>query len=126
MTAIREVYKCDVCGNICQVHHAGAGQLVCCGKPMGHLQEKTADEGQEKHVPVIEKREGKTLVKVGSEPHPMETSHYIEWIEVATEKESVIHFLKAGEMPEATFAISEEDVEYARIYCNIHGLWRSK
>ena len=31
MTEQKQIYKCNVCGNIVEVLHAGAGQLVCCG-----------------------------------------------------------------------------------------------
>ena len=31
-----EVYKCELCGNIVQVLHGGAGELVCCGQPMAN------------------------------------------------------------------------------------------
>jgi len=34
MTKVGEVYKCEICGNVVEVKEAGAGQLVCCGKPM--------------------------------------------------------------------------------------------
>ncbi|GAI26196.1 unnamed protein product, partial [marine sediment metagenome] len=54
MTTQRQVYRCNVCGNIVEVLHAGKGELVCCGQPMELLQEKTADVGLEKHVPVVE------------------------------------------------------------------------
>ena len=54
MTEIKQVYKCNICGNIVEVLHAGVGQLVCCGQPMELLTEKTKDVGLEKHVPVIE------------------------------------------------------------------------
>ena len=77
-----QIYKCNVCGNIIEVLHGGIGELVCCGKPMELLDEKTADTGKEKHVPVIEKIDGGYKVKVGSVPHPMEENHYIEWIEL--------------------------------------------
>ena len=30
-----EMYKCELCGNIVEVYHAGGGQLVCCGQDMG-------------------------------------------------------------------------------------------
>ena len=76
------VYKCNVCGNIVEVTHVGGGTLVCCGQPMELLTEKTADQGMEKHVPVVEKIDGGYKVKVGSVPHPMEEGHYIEWIEL--------------------------------------------
>jgi len=55
MTEQRQIYKCNVCGNIVEILHAGAGQLVCCGQPMELFAEKTENVGKEKHVPVIEK-----------------------------------------------------------------------
>jgi len=34
MTKEKQIYKCNVCGNIVEVIHPGAGELVCCGQPM--------------------------------------------------------------------------------------------
>jgi len=34
MTQLKEVYKCSICGNVVEILHTGAGQLVCCGEPM--------------------------------------------------------------------------------------------
>jgi len=113
-----------VCGNIVEVLHTGAGQIVCCGQPMQLLAEKTEDEGKEKHVPVIEQTEKGIMVKVGSIPHPMDEEHYIEWIEILADGRSCRKFLKPGESPEAEFEIKAEEIE-AREYCNIHGLWKS-
>jgi superoxide reductase len=120
MTKQKQIYKCNVCGNIVEVVHTGAGELVCCGQPMELQTEKEVDEGKEKHVPVIEKTETGIIVKVGEVPHPMEDGHYIEWIEINNCKV----FLKPGDNPSAEFNVSG-DVS-ARIYCNIHGLWKSK
>jgi superoxide reductase len=119
-----QVYKCNVCGNIVEVLYAGGGQLVCCGQPMQLLEEKTQDEGKEKHVPVVEEKEGGIKVKVGSVPHPMEESHYIQWIEVITQGGSFRKFLTPGQMPEAEFLVNKQEVLAVREYCNIHGLWR--
>ena len=124
MTTQKQVYKCNVCGNIVEVLHAGKGELVCCGQPMELLQEKTADVGQEKHVPVIEATDRGIKVKVGDVPHPMEEKHYIEWIEVTTDGEIYRRFLKPGEKPEAEFETRAQKIS-AREYCNIHGLWKS-
>jgi superoxide reductase len=77
-----QIYKCNICGNIVEVLHGGDGELVCCNEPMELLNERTADTGKEKHVPVIEKTDGGYKVKVGGVPHPMEEKHYIEWIEL--------------------------------------------
>ena len=119
-----EVYKCEVCGNIVEVLHGGAGELVCCGQAMNLLDEKTTDAGTEKHVPVIEKVEGGVKVKVGSIPHPMEAEHYIEWIELLADGKANRMFLKPGDAPEAVYGIDQENMS-AREYCNVHGLWKS-
>ena len=123
MTKKLEVYKCNVCGNIVEVLHEGVGQLVCCGKPMELLKEKTEDQGLEKHVPVVEKTETGVKVKVGSVPHPMEDKHYIEWVEVIDGGKVHRKFLNPGDQPEAEFEVKGEAV--AREYCNLHGLWKS-
>jgi desulfoferrodoxin-like iron-binding protein len=34
MTKVGQKYKCLICGNEVEVTKAGAGVLVCCGKPM--------------------------------------------------------------------------------------------
>lgn len=119
-----EVYKCDLCGNIVEVLHAGAGQLVCCGQPMRLMSENTVDAAQEKHLPVIEKIDGGYRVKVGSVAHPMEEKHYIEWIELLTDDKVYRRYLKPGQAPEADFKVEAAQVE-AREYCNLHGLWKA-
>jgi superoxide reductase len=124
MTAKKQIYRCNVCGNIVEVLHSGQGELVCCGQPMELLQAKTADEGKEKHVPVIEASDKGVKVKVGGVPHPMEEKHYIEWVEVITDGDGCRQFLKPGGKPAAEFDIKSKKVA-AREYCNIHGLWKS-
>jgi superoxide reductase len=119
-----EIYKCNVCGNIIEVVHAGGGQLVCCGQPMVLMTENTVDAAKEKHVPVIEKIDGGYKVKVGSVAHPMEAKHWIEWIELIADGKAYRQFLDPGQVPEAVFKIEAAAVE-AREYCNIHGLWKA-
>ena len=123
MTKINEVYKCDICGNVIEVLHIGAGQLVCCGENMELLDEKNSDEGEEKHSPVIEIEEDLVRVKIGSVSHPMEEVHYIEWIEVIADNKSFKKFLNPGDEPVAEFKV-KADVLSARAYCNVHGLWK--
>jgi len=54
VTKLREIYRCNICGNIVEVVNASVGTLVCCGQLMELLVEKTKDVGLEKHVPIIE------------------------------------------------------------------------
>lgn len=123
MAARLEVYKCELCGNIIEVLHGGAGQLVCCNQPMELSAENTVDASLEKHVPVIELSDGGLKVKVGSVPHPMADEHYIEFIELIGADRLCRIWLKPGMVPEAVFNAMGEEV-YAREYCNIHGLWK--
>lgn len=144
MTELNQIYKCAKCGNIVEVLHAGAGQLVCCGEPMELQKENTVDAAVEKHVPVVKKTEKGVKVKVGSVPHPMsagsgsasggEGPHYIEWIEILADGKSYRKFLKPGDAsadakaltdkPEAEFCVEAENI-IAREYCNLHGLWKA-
>jgi len=119
MTKKNQIWKCEICGNIVEVLHEGMDSLVCCGQPMKPMSENTVDAAQEKHVPVIEGKK----VKVGSVEHPMEDSHYIEWIEATSESGEICKkFLKPGDKPEAEF---EFEVKSAREYCNLHDLWKA-
>lgn len=125
MAKKKEIYKCEICGNIVEVLHEGKGQLVCCGQPMKLFVENTVDAAKEKHVPVIEKTAMGKKIKVGSVAHPMEEKHYIEWIEVMDDTGKYCRqFLKPGDQPEAEFNIKAEKVT-AREYCNLHGLWKA-
>jgi superoxide reductase len=124
MTEKLQIYKCEVCGNIVEMLHPGAGELVCCGQPMKLFRENTVDAAKEKHVPVIEMTPAGIKVKVGSVAHPMEETHYIEWIEVIADGKAYRKFLKPGEAPEAIFELKAEKVT-AREYCNLHGLWKA-
>ncbi len=119
-----QVYKCELCGNIVEMLHAGQGELVCCGQPMKLQAENTVDAAKEKHVPVIEKVPQGYKVKLGSVPHPMEEKHYIQWIELIAGDKAYMQFLKPGQAPEAIFCVEDGGVT-ARAYCNLHGQWKS-
>ena len=124
MTKELQIYKCEICGNIVEVLHTGAGALVCCGKEMVLMEEKTADKTTEKHVPMIEKTEHGYKVTVGSTLHPMLDKHYIEWVQILADGKAYRAFLKPGDEPISIFCVGAEEVS-AREYCNVHGLWKS-
>ena len=132
MEKTKKIYKCAICGNVVELVYEGGGQLVCCGKPMQLMQEKEKDPeiSIEKHLQIIEvkEKENKVIVKVGSVPHPMEEKHYIQFIELITENETMRADLKPGQKPEASFCYKPKSGEkiLARELCNLHGLWKSK
>lgn len=126
MTEIMQVYKCNICGNIVEIVHAGKGVLSCCGQPMKHQIENTVDAAKEKHVPVIESTASGVKVIVGSILHPMEEKHYIEWIELVVDGKSCRKILKPGETPVVEFCVADGSQIEAREYCNLHGLWKAK
>ena len=125
MTELNQIYRCNICGNIVEMTHAGAGELVCCNQSMQLMKENTEDAATEKHVPIIEKTDNEVVVKVGEVPHPMEQEHYIEWIEILADGKSYKKYLNPGDEPQAKFELKTESV-IARAYCNLHGLWKSK
>ncbi len=119
MTTKGQIWKCNVCGNIIEILHEGADKLVCCDTPMVLQKENAVDAAQEKHVPVIEGKK----VKVGSEPHPMEEEHYIQWIEIESDGKKQKKDLNPGDLPEAEFKTTENVIAFAM--CNVHGIWKS-
>ncbi|MCD6497468.1 MAG: desulfoferrodoxin [Deltaproteobacteria bacterium] len=119
-----QIYKCDICGNIIEVVHAGKPALVCCGQPMTLIEENRTDAAQEKHVPVVERTGSKVKVTVGSVAHPMQDNHYIEWIQLVAGGTSYRRFLKPADAPEAVFDVVDDPIT-VRAYCNLHGLWKA-
>ncbi|WP_461209641.1 desulfoferrodoxin [Desulfocurvus sp. DL9XJH121] len=124
MPELLEIYKCDKCGNIVELVHGGAGELVCCGEPMRLFKENTVDAAKEKHVPVIEKTATGYKVSVGSVAHPMTDEHWIEWIELLADGKAYRQFLNPGQEPVAEFCVQADKVS-AREFCNLHGLWKA-
>lgn len=119
-----EIYKCDICGNIVEVLHGGAGTLVCCGADMQLQKENTTDAATEKHVPVVEQTDAGIKVKVGEVAHPMEEKHFIEWIQLITDGTSCRKFLNPGDTPELVCPIKPNGF-MVRAFCNLHGLWKA-
>ncbi|MCL1984222.1 MAG: desulfoferrodoxin [Methanomassiliicoccaceae archaeon] len=124
MAKQREIYVCELCGNVVEVEYGGMGKLSCCGQGMKLADPNTVDAAKEKHVPVIEKKDNGILVKVGSVDHPMAEDHYIVYIEICDNGIQRRKYLKPGMKPEAFFEGASEKA-VAKEYCNKHGLWRS-
>lgn len=117
-------YYCKHCGKIISIVKDGLMPTICCGEAMEELIPCTSDGIGEKHIPVIKVEGNKITVTVGSKLHPMETSHYIEWILLQTDKGIQQKWLKAGDKAEVEFLIVKgERIRAAYEYCNIHKLW---
>lgn len=118
-------YKCKHCGNIIAVVKASGAPISCCGEKMTEIVPGTADAAVEKHVPVVEVKDGKVIVTVGEVAHPMAPEHYIEWIAISTDQGNQRKILEPGDKPMACFALCDgEKFEAAYAYCNLHGLWK--
>ncbi len=131
----RMVYKCAICGNEVELLEVGGGTLVCCGQSMNLMEENTTDAATEKHVPVIEKTKYGYKVKVGEVEHPMTADHYIRWVELHTKERVYRKELSPEDKPEVEFCCCAESCDaecdcgcegaFARIECNLHGVWKS-
>lgn len=82
-----------------------------------------------KHVPVIEVDTNKVKVVIGEEKHVMEVSHWIQYIELFADGESVARIdLSPGEEPEAEFEVDVPNTKKIVVQelCNQHGLWENE
>ncbi len=120
------IYYCKHCKRICYTYPVDS-TLVCCGDEMTLLKPKTVDEGNEKHLPVIEKvAENKISVKVGEVQHPMLENHYIQWIFVSNGDRYQIKQFKPVDVPQAEFFVDFGQKIEVYEFCNIHGLWMAE
>ncbi|SJZ94755.1 desulfoferrodoxin [Selenihalanaerobacter shriftii] len=122
---IRDIYKCNICGNVVELVQEGAPALVCCGEDMEKLEVQTAEAATEKHVPVIKEIDSGIEVIIGSSLHPMEEDHLIRFIEVLTEDRVLRAELETGQEPVVQFDVDKEDIITVREFCNLHGLWKA-
>lgn len=107
---------------------------------LGELIKTEAQEGKEKHVPVIELvecpecKEKTVKITMGKEvPHPNTVEHHIKWIALYGVKDGgAVHIatFDLGPTYGVPTVITHVNLEglsklVAVEYCNIHGLWES-
>ena len=124
--ANNKFYICEKCGNVVEIINASGVTPHCCGQKMSVLEAGVVEASREKHIPEVEVSEGKVKVVVGSVIHPMAEEHSILWIYLETDKGGHRKDLKAGEAPEAVFALEGEKPVAVYAYCNLHGLWKKE
>ena len=101
-------YICSHCGNIVEMVKDAGVKPFCCGQKLDELVPGSVDASQEKHVPAVTVSNGVVEVNVGSVNHPMEEVHWIEWVQLLTDKGSYRKWLNPGEAPNVKFLLNEE------------------
>ena len=105
-------YKCNHCQNLIEMVDDRKVNPVCCGEKMMELVPGKVDASLEKHVPVVEVKDGVVEVMVGSVAHPMTEEHLIEWIVVETDKGVYRKNLKAGESTPINYTVNKKLIEW--------------
>ena len=113
-------YQCEACKKVIlskeELKLEGWKELIPC----------STDAAVEKHVPVIEKKCGEILVKVGSVMHPATAEHYIEWVLLVSNNGYQLKYVPVGEEAVVSFRLGKgEKLEAVYAYCNLHGLWKA-
>ena len=119
-------YICPHCGNLVEMVHDAGVKPFCCGQKMNELIPNTVEASGEKHIPAVKVGEGVVEVNVGSVDHPMVDVHWIEWVQLVTDKGSYRKWLNPGEAPNVKFLLGEEKPVAVYAYCNLHGLWKTE
>ena len=92
---------------------------------MEELVPASVDAAFEKHIPAVTVEGNTVKAVVGEVEHPMVPEHFIGWIAIETEQGEQRKVLKAGDKPEAVFALADGDkLVAAYAWCNLHGLWK--
>ena len=117
-------YICPHCGNIVEMVHDAGVKPFCCGQKMNELIPNTVDASGEKHIPAVKVGEGVVEVNVGSVDHPMVDVHWIEWVQLVSDKGSYRKWLNPGQAPNVRFVLDNEQPLTVYAYCNLHGLWK--
>lgn len=109
-------YVCPVCSNV--IHTTGEAVISCCGITLPPLEAEQTDEG---HTIKIENVEDEKFISID---HEMSKKHFISFIAyVTTDKVQFIKFYPEGN---AETRIQLRGRGYLYIYCNKHGLMRTK
>ena len=119
-------YKCAHCGNIITKVEDKGVPVFCCGQKMNELVPNTVEASGEKHKPDVKVENGVVNVNVGSVNHPMEEVHWIEWVQLVSDKGSYRKWLNPGQVPNVKFLLNDEKPLAVYAYCNLHGLWKKE
>ena len=119
-------YVCPHCGNLVEMVNDAGVKPVCCGQKMQELVPNTVEASGEKHIPAVNVGDGFVEVNVGSVDHPMVDVHWIEWVQLVTDKGSYRKVLNPGEAPKVYFLLAGEKPLAVYAYCNLHGLWKTE
>ncbi len=119
-------YICPHCRNIADMVYDTDIPLHCCGSKMEELKPNTVEASGEKHIPAVRLGEGIVEVNVGSVNHPMESVHWIEWVQLVTDQGIQRVYLNPGDKPNVKFLLNGEKPLAVYAYCNLHGLWMTE
>lgn len=119
-------YICPHCGNIVEKVHDGGPKPFCCGQRMQELVPNTVEASGEKHIPAVTVHDDVVEVNVGSVDHPMVDVHWIEWVQLVTDRGSYRKWLNPGQTPNVKFHLDGENLLEVYAYCNLHGLWKTE
>lgn len=109
-------YVCPVCGNV--INTTGEAVISCCGITLPPLE---AEEIDNNHSITIDNVEDEKFIVVN---HEMSKQHYISFIAYITSDK--VCFVKLYPEGNAETRMSFRGRGYLYIYCNKHGLMRTK
>ena len=119
------IYKCNVCSQVIEVCVEGAGELTCCNENMELLKENIAERENAHFAHIEQINENETRITFN---HPMTPEHYIEFAELISKdlKHVKRKYFSFEEKPEMIIKCTCKEGFDARVYCNIHNVWKTQ
>ena len=119
-------YICPDCGTLVEMIHDSGIAPSCCGMKMDELRPNSFEASGEKHIPAVSVDGDLVTVNVGSVDHPMQSAHYIQWVQLVTENGVQRQMLRPDQPPKVVFSLNGEKPLAVYAYCNLHGLWKTE
>lgn len=118
-------YRCNKCGKILTILDNSEVPTICCGEEMKELKPLMLDETlEDRHVPVMRRWGNKVCIKIGSDVHPSNVRHHIEFIAIEYDNGFIMRYIKTDECPIIKFKLCKAlKVKAIYCHCNLHGLW---
>lgn len=113
-------YQCKNCNSVL-VRIKEKDNIMCCNNEISEMPLNSLEASHDKHLPVVSFSNNLMNICIGSDTHPMENNHLIEWVFI--EYSNGGEFVYLNDDPCVTINVLGRVTKRVYAYCNLHGLF---